>query len=166
MPAPPKINAKAPLLCWDFFCGQYNSLIEHATKYQQSVAAIKKIAKENKWDKQQMLEAIENMHQYVVIVTDHSQQISFTGRGFEEMTGYTFEEARGKNPKFLQGPATDKSKTGIVKYRLDQNETTETVLENYRKNGELYLCKIIIKPVFNIQRKLVNFIAYEKEIAA
>jgi len=153
-------------LSWDAFCINYNSLMEDAAKYQQSVKAIKQIAKSNKWAKGQTKEALENIQQYVIIITDHLQQISFTGKGFEEMTGYSFDEAKGRNPKFLQGAATNKKSTQVVKEQLNHNETTEIILENYRKNGDLYLCKIIIKPVVNIHQKLVNYIAYEQEIAA
>jgi PAS domain S-box-containing protein len=162
----PGKNAKVPLLCWDIFCNKYNAMMEDATKHHQSVAAIKQIAKINKWSKQQTEEAIENLQQYVIIITDDLQKISFTGKGFQEMTGYSFDEARGRNPKFLQGAATNKNKTNVLKEQLGQNETTEIILENYRKNGELYLCKIMIKPIFSINQKLVNYIAYEQEIAA
>lgn len=159
-------NTNAPLQSWDIFCNTYNSLMADATKHQESVFAIKQIARINKWSKQQTQEAIDNIQQYVIVITDHLQKIAFTGKGFQEMTGYTFEEAKGRNPKFLQGAATNKVKTNTVKEQLTHNETTEIILENYRKNGEIYLCKIIIKPVFNINSKLVNFIAYEQEIAA
>lgn len=159
-------NAKAPLLNWDVFCVKYNSLMEDAVKYKQSAQAIKQIAKSNKWSKEQTKEALENIQQYVIIITDHLQQISFTGKGFKEMTGYTFDEAKGRNPKFLQGAATNKKNTKVVKEQLSHNETSEIILENYRKNGELYLCKIIIKSVVNVHQKLVNYIAYEQELAA
>jgi PAS domain S-box-containing protein len=159
-------NTRAPLQSWDLFCNTYNSLMADATKHQESVLAIRQIAKANKWSRVQMQEAIDNIQQYVIVITDHLQKISFAGKGFQEMTGYTFEEAKGRNPKFLQGVATNKSKTNAVKEQLTQNETTEIILENYRKNGEIYLCKILIKPVFDINKKLVNYIAYEQEIAA
>lgn len=166
MPSPNSTNAKAPLLCWDIFCARYNSLAEDATQYQQSVLAIKQIADANKWGKEQTREALENIQQYVVIITDHLQRISFTGKGFYEMTGYSFEEAKGRNPKFLQGVETNKVNTGLLKEQLSNDKTTEVTLENYRKNGELYLCKIIIKPIISVHQKLVNYIAYEQEIAA
>jgi PAS domain S-box-containing protein len=159
-------NAKAPLLCWDLFCLGYNSILEGATQYQQSVTTIKQIAKTNKWTGQQMLEAIDNIPRYVILITDHLQRISFTGRGFYEMTGYTFSDAKGRNPNFLQGPGTNRKNTGIIKELLGSKEPTEMIIENYRRNGEMYLCKIIIKPVVNANNKLVNYIAYEQEIAA
>ena len=159
-------KSKAPLLSWDLFSIKYNALLADAEKHQQAVQAIKQIAKFNKWSRLQTLEAIDNINKYVIVITDHLQQISYTGRGFYEMTGYTFNEAKGRNPKFLQGPATNKNNTGLVKEQLTHHEPIEIMLENYRKNGEPYLCKIIIKPIVNIHQKLVNFIAYEQEIAA
>ncbi|CAN5366827.1 hypothetical protein BH11BAC5_BH11BAC5_07310 [soil metagenome] len=159
-------DLKAPLLSWDVFCGTYNTLMKDAEQYQQSVQRIKQIAKINLWSKEQLKEALANVRQFVILITDPLQQIAFTGPGFEEMTGYSAEEAYGRNPKFLQGPSTNKKNTLAIKQQLINNNGTETVLENYRKNGELYLCKIIIKPVVNIRRQLVNYIAYEQEIAA
>jgi PAS domain S-box-containing protein len=159
-------DLKAPLLSWDVFCGTYNTLMKDAEQYQQSVQRIKQIAKINLWSKEQLKEALANVRQFVILITDPLQQIAFTGPGFEEMTGYSAEEAYGRNPKFLQGPSTNKKNTLAIKQQLINNNGTETVLENYRKNGELYLCKIIIKPVVNIRSQLVNYIAYEQEIAA
>ncbi len=165
LPEPSK-NRRAPLLCWDLFAVQYNSLMQAANEQQESVRAVRELARNNKWSREQLQEAIDNMHAYVVVVTDKLQRIAFTGQGFFEMTGYSGEEAKGRNPKFLQGAATNRMNTGLVKQQLNQNEPSEIILENYRKNGELYLCKILIKPVFNMRRQLVNYIAYEQEIAA
>jgi PAS domain S-box-containing protein len=142
-------DMKAPLLSWDVFCGTYNTLMKDAEKYQQSVQQMKQIAKVNLWGKEQLNEALRNIRP-----------------GFEEMTGYSAVEAYGRNPKFLQGPSTNKKNTQTIKLQLTNNNASETVLENYRKDGQLYLCKIIIKPVVNIRKQLVNYIAYEQEIAA
>ena len=160
------INFKAPLLSWDIFSSVYNTLIEDAANYRQSVSAIREIARINKWSEEQTGEAIEHIQRYVIVITDSLQKITYTGKGFYEMTGYTFEEARGKNPRFLQGSATNKRSTFHVKEQLALNATAGTVLENYRKNGEMYLCKIIIKPITNYNQQLVNYIAYEQEVAA
>ena len=159
-------NFTAPLLCWDLFMIKYNSLMEDGEKYCASVAAIKEIAKTNKWDKKQTQEALKNIQRYVIVITDTLQKISFTGKGFYEMTGYTFDEAKGRNPKFLQGSGINNNNTRSLSEQLNQNKPAEVILENYRKNGELYLCKIVIKPIININKKLVNYIAYEQEIAA
>ena len=166
MQFPPSKNAKAPLLNWDVFSNRYNALLEDAVKYHETVVAIKNIAKANKWSKQQLKESIENASKYVIVITDSLQNISFTCHNFEGMTGYNFDEAKGRNPKFLQGASTNRGNTSLIKTRLANNETAEVILENYRKDGEPYLCNVIIKPIISINKKLVNYIAYEQEIAA
>lgn len=159
-------NAKAPLLNWDFFIAHYNSLLENAIKHQQSIQKLKDIAKTNKWDKTQLKEVLSHFEDYVIILTNPMQQISFTSNRFEQMTGYTSEEANGRNPNFLQGTKTDKHQVQLLKSKLSVNKYSESILENYKKDGSLYLCKIIIKPIININKKLVNYIAYEQEVAA
>ena len=160
------VNAKAPLLNWDFFSVQYNSLLNNGIKHQQSILKFKQIAKTNKWNKVQLKEALSRFEDHVIILTNPMQQISFTSNGFEQMTGYSFEEARGRNPNFLQGPKTDKQQVKLLKENISDNQTSEFIIQNYRKDGELYLCKIIIKPIISINQKLVNYIAYEQEVAA
>lgn len=159
-------NFRAPLLSWDLFMIKYNSLMEEGEQYCASVSSIKEIAKSNKWDKKQTQEALKNLHKFVIVITDSSQKIEFTGRGFYEMTGYSFDEAKGRNPKFLQGTAVNINNTKTLNEQLSLNKPSEVILENYRKNGEMYLCKIVIKPIVNINKQLVNYIAYEEEIAA
>ena len=166
MEFPSSKNAKAPLLNWDVFSTRYNALLGEAIKYHETVLAIKNIAKANKWSKQQLKESIENASKYIIVITDSLQNISFTCHNFEGMTGYNFEEAKGRNPKFLQGPGTNRGNKSLIKKRLANNETAEVILENYRKDGEPYLCNVIIKPIISINKKLVNYIAYEQEIAA
>ena len=166
MPTGQSFTTKAPLLNWDVFCSRYNSLMEDGAKQQQSILELKNIAVGNKWSKQQSIEAIGNMQQFVVVITDELQRICFISTGFKQMTGYSFEEIKGWNPKFLQGPGTNKKSTFFIREQLNKNENAETIVENYRRNGEMYLCKIIIKPIININQQLVNYIAYEQEIAA
>lgn len=159
-------NSKAPLLNWDIFCTNYNNLLEDAGRYHESLTELKNMARQNKWSKLQTKQAIANFEKYVIVITDTKQLISFTSVGFEQMTGYTSAEVYGRNPNFLQGSSTSKYSGQSVKNEVDGIQQSEAIIENYRKNGELYLCKIIIQPVININQKLVNYIAYEQEVAA
>jgi PAS domain S-box-containing protein len=99
-----------------------------------------------------------------VVITDHRQIIRFASAGFEKMTGYTTEFARGKKPKFLQGSKTELEARIKVKKALEKREFVEATLTNYRKNGEVYLCKTKIFPMFNRSNELVNFLALENEV--
>jgi PAS domain S-box-containing protein len=98
-----------------------------------------------------------------IVVTDPGQIIHFVTKGFEAMTGYSAEYARGKKPKFLQGKDTEESVRTMIRTSLEKRIPVEAIITNYRKNGEQYLCQVKILPMFNQNLDLVNFIALENE---
>lgn len=98
-----------------------------------------------------------------IVVTNPEQIIHFVTKGFEKMTGYPAEYARGKKPKFLQGKDTEESVRTMIRTNLEKRIPVEAIITNYRKNGEQYLCQVKIFPMFNKNLDLVNFVALENE---
>ena len=82
-----------------------------------------------------------------LVLTDISQNILWVNDGFKSMTGYTRKFAMGKKPSFLQGEKTSTIVKKQLKENLEFNHTYTGSIINYRKNGELYLCKITILPI-------------------
>ena len=41
----------------------------------------------------------------------------------------------------------------------------EKTIQNYRKDGRVYKCKINALPVFNVKGKVTHFIAFEKDLS-
>ncbi len=99
-----------------------------------------------------------------IVITDPKFIIRVVTAGFERMTGYAPEFARGQKPSFLQGINTEKDVRASIRLALSKREFVEAIITNYRKNGEEYLCKIKIYPMFNKVNELVNFLALEKEV--
>lgn len=99
-----------------------------------------------------------------VVISDVNQTILHVSSGFEHMTGYSEIFARGKKAKFLQGEKTEMDVLHAIKKAIDERKSVECVLTNYRKNGETYLCKVKIFPMFNKKQELVNFMALESEV--
>jgi PAS domain S-box-containing protein len=99
-----------------------------------------------------------------VVISDTNQTILYVSSGFEYMTGYSEIFARGKKASFLQGENTEQSVLNTIQKAVEQRKFVECVLTNYRKNGELYLCKVKIFPMFNQKNELVNFVALESEV--
>src|SRR6056297_533395 len=63
-----------------------------------------------------------------VIITDADlnepgPRILYVNRAFEEMTGYKFDEISRRNPKFLQGPATDRRVLDNARKALETGDT-------------------------------------------
>ena len=98
-----------------------------------------------------------------LVLTDTSQNILWVNDGFKNMTGYTKKFAIGKRPSFLQGEKTSTSIKKELRDKLAFNHTYSGSIINYRKNGELYLCKITILPIYNLDEKLKYYMAIEKD---
>lgn len=102
------------------------------------------------------------MPHIAVILTDASKRILWVNEDFTHITGYAVSEVIGKKPgALLQGPATEQDVVQRIRKSLDQKNPLREVITNYRKNGEAYLCKLVIHPIFDNNRELINFIAFE-----
>ncbi len=79
-----------------------------------------------------------------VLITDATRPddpIVYVNRAFGRLTGYTSEEAIGRNPRFLQGKDNDQTVLDELRAtREADNDDIEWtgVLRNYRKDGTLF----------------------------
>lgn len=99
-----------------------------------------------------------------IVITCENQKIEWVSKGFTRMTGYTSNEAIGQFPKFLQGSETTSEAKTAIRSKISVEEKYSGKIINYRKNGEKYLCKVDILPIYDNYHSLVNFIAFEYEM--
>ncbi len=96
-----------------------------------------------------------------VIVTDSDRRILWVNEDFTYITGYALTEVLGKKPSILQGPKSEREAVRRIRKGLESQMSIKDEITNYRKNGEEYPCRLVIHPIFNENRKLTNFIAFE-----
>ena len=96
-----------------------------------------------------------------VIVTDANRKILWVNDDFTIITGYALREVYGHKPSLLQGPRSEIQSILRIRKALEEGVTVSEEITNYRKNGEIYTCKLIIHPIYNDQDTLTNFIAFE-----
>lgn len=102
------------------------------------------------------------MDQVAVILTDAERRILWVNRDFELITGYRFEEVLGRSPgQLLQGADTESDAIERIRAGLKSGVSFKESITNYRKNGEAYVCKLVVHPIFDRFKRLVNFIAFE-----
>ena len=99
-----------------------------------------------------------------IVVTCEKEKIEWVSRGFTRMTGYVSNEVIGKFPRFLQGAETSLEAKKAIRDKINSAEKYSGKVVNYRKNGEIYLCKVDILPIYDKENKVVNFIAFEHEV--
>jgi PAS domain S-box-containing protein len=96
-----------------------------------------------------------------VILTDAARQIIWVNEDFTKITGYALNEVVGKKPSLLQGPASEREAIRRIRQNLNNQVSFKDEITNYRKNGDAYLCKLVVHPVFGIDNGLINYIAFE-----
>lgn len=99
--------------------------------------------------------------QIAVILTDAKRKILWVNQDFSAITGYSLGEVVGRKPSILQGPGSEPEAISRIRKGLEAQVPFKEEITNYRKNGEEYLCKLVIHPIFDRYQRLVNFLAFE-----
>ena len=73
----------------------------------------------------------------------------YVSEEFERQTGYSVEEALGRNCRFLQGPDTDPNAVKAIRHALRARTTFTIDILNYRKDGEPFMNRLRIRPIFD-----------------
>ncbi len=100
-----------------------------------------------------------------VIITDEKGDIIYTNPFFTQVTGYSQEEAIGKNPKIIRSGCHSKEFYQELWNTLNEGNNWEGEFRNKKKNGELFWEKAIISPIFNSYGVVTNFIAIKEDIS-
>jgi len=153
-------GAPAPLLSWDIFMAGYQRKMRLLDDAKTVYDLSKQFHWKHGWDFRQKLLAEEK----VILVTDPSLNIVCASNNLSGMTGYEPGEVIGKKPSMFQGPATTEESRQLIRSALQSLQPFDTSIINYKKNGTLYDCHIEGYPVFNAQKELVHFIAFEHAV--
>jgi PAS domain S-box-containing protein len=151
-----------PVSSWDFYALNFDKVCETAN----DLSSLYKIAKESSWAfDQNILQEQLQEKDHVIVVTDSKLDIVYATNNIWKMNGYRPEQIIGNKPKMFQGEKTCKKSLALISNAIKEERSFETIVTNYRQDGTTYKCWIHGQPVFNKTGKVINFIAFEKEVA-
>jgi PAS domain S-box-containing protein len=107
--------------------------------------------------------AIEQMAEGV-LVTDDGGSIQYVNPAFTTITGYTREEAVGKNPSFLKSGEQDAEFYQRMWRKLIEGDIWRGHFINKRKDGAFYEEEASISPVHDAANKIVNYVAVKRDV--
>lgn len=99
-----------------------------------------------------------------IIITDTQGTIEYVNPNFEKITGYTFDEVKGKNPKILKSGYTSKEVYKNLWDTITSGNDWKGELYNKRKNGEYFWEIAAISPIKNDRGKITNYVAVKEDI--
>ena len=101
----------------------------------------------------------------VVLIVNTNGEIEYTNPRFTEVTGYTMEEALGKNPSILKSePHTNKEEYDKLWMKIQAGGTWHGIFKNRKKNGDIYWASASISGLRDNNGKIVNYIGVQEDI--
>jgi diguanylate cyclase (GGDEF)-like protein/PAS domain S-box-containing protein len=102
----------------------------------------------------------------VVVVTDALGRIEYVNPMFTEVTGYSFEEAIGQNPRVLNAGDTPAEYFRTLWETLAAGREWRGEFHNRKKNGEFYWENALISPLKTPEGDITHFVAVKEDITA
>jgi PAS domain S-box-containing protein len=99
-----------------------------------------------------------------VVITDPSGNIEYVNPKFTQLTGYTLEEALGKNPRILKSGETPPEVYKQLWETITSGREWRGEFHNKKKNGELYWESASISPVRDTRGAITHFLAVKEDI--
>jgi PAS domain S-box-containing protein len=91
-------------------------------------------------------------------------KIIYVNKAFCNMTGYSLQEVIGKTPRLLQGKNTDRNVLKKIRVALEEWQSVNVELINYRKDGTEYWVEINIIPIADKTGWFTHWVAIERDI--
>ena len=102
-----------------------------------------------------------------VVISDPSlpdNPMIFVSDEFENQTGYSPDEAVGRNCRFLQGPETDPHAVEAIRNALNAQTRFTIDILNYRKDGSSFVNRLRIRPIYDGDGRLMFFAGAQNPI--
>lgn len=99
-----------------------------------------------------------------IVITDKEGNIEYANPKFTEVTGFTFEEVKGKTPRILKSGKHPKEFYETLWNTILSGKDWYGDFHNVKKNGEPYLEHAVISPLVNSKGDISFFIAVKEDI--
>ncbi|MDA3912554.1 MAG: PAS domain S-box protein [Bacteroidales bacterium] len=99
-----------------------------------------------------------------IIIADLEGNIEYVNPEFIELTGYSFNEVKGKNPRILQSGDMPKETYKEMWDMILLKKIWSGEFHNKKKNGELYWEFATISPIVNETGEITNYLAVKEDI--
>jgi PAS domain S-box-containing protein len=101
-----------------------------------------------------------------IVITDLNGNIEYVNSKFTRLTGYTFEEVRGKNPRILKSGDMSHESYKEMWQTIKSGNDWVGEFHNRKKNGELYWEYASVSPIKDDEGKVTHYLAVKEDITA
>jgi PAS domain S-box-containing protein len=98
------------------------------------------------------------------LITDAHRNTIYANAAFMTITGYSWDEIKGKTCAFLQGPATSEDMIERIRVTLTNGEQFSGRVLNYRKDGSVFWNDLLINPMRDASGSVTHFVSVQKVV--
>jgi len=99
-----------------------------------------------------------------VIITDTFGNIQYVNPAFENISGYSYTEVLGKNPRILKSDESKNYEHKLMWQEISRGNVWRGVFKNRKKNGSVYTEEATITPVKDNDGNIINYVAVKRDI--
>ncbi|SFJ42900.1 PAS domain S-box protein [Planctomicrobium piriforme] len=102
-----------------------------------------------------------------ILITDPTlddNPIIYASPGFTRLTGYSADEAFGRNCRFLQGADTDPKSVNRLRKAVRAGEACHVEMVNYKKDGKSFWNELTITPLRDAEGQLTHFVGVQTDV--
>ncbi|MBX7254788.1 MAG: PAS domain S-box protein [Candidatus Hydrogenedentes bacterium] len=100
----------------------------------------------------------------VIVITDKCGAIEYVNPAFTRVTGYSFDEAIGQNPRILKSGRHDAEFYQDLWNTILEGKVWSGLITNKRKDGVLFEEELTIAPVNDAGGQIRNFVAVQRDV--
>jgi PAS domain S-box-containing protein len=118
-----------------------------------------------KEDQLLILSSIAAQNTNGVVIADKDGKIEWANKSFEQITGYTIDELKGKKPgAVLQGKDSNPETIAYLKRQVNNGEPFISEILNYHKSGKPYWLRIQGQALKDKDGNVIKYFAIEEDI--
>ncbi len=99
-----------------------------------------------------------------VVITDTQANIEYINHSFEEISGFTLQEVKGKNPRIFKSGLTPLKRYKEMWNCLLEKKPWSGEIQNKNKNGDIYWEYARIAPVINESGEVTHYVGVKEDI--
>ena len=99
-----------------------------------------------------------------ILITDTNGNIEYVNQKLLEITGYSFEEIKGQNPRIFQSGYTSKEEYARLWQTINNGIEYRGEMQNVKRNGEFFWESILISPIRDEANNIISFMAIKEDI--
>ena len=92
------------------------------------------------------------------------EPLVYINDAWEDITGYDRQHALGRNPRFLQGPATDAETVEAIGNAIGNDVPITVEVRNYRRDGTPFWNELTVAPVRDDDGEVTHYVGFQNDV--